>query len=56
MADSSTDQGSDTEYGFKKLKEHVLLHKIDFALWLTRVFSVLLTIGYFIPIFWYVLF
>ncbi|KAK6637385.1 hypothetical protein RUM44_007801 [Polyplax serrata] len=52
MADSSTDQGSDTEYGFKKLKEHVLLHKIDFALWLTRVFSVLLTIGYFIPIFW----
>lgn len=52
MADSSTTQNNEREPGFNKLKEHILLHKIDFALWVTRLFSVLFTIGYFIPLFW----
>lgn len=33
------------------LKEHVLSHKIDVALWATRVFTIIFTLGYFIPIF-----
>lgn len=33
------------------LKLHVLSHKIDVALWAIRVFTIIFTLGYFIPIF-----
>lgn len=33
------------------LKLHVLSHKIDVALWAIRIFTIIFTLGYFIPIF-----
>lgn len=53
MADSTTE--TNREHGFVKLKEHVLANKIDLALWVTRVLSILFTLGYLFPLFWYVL-
>lgn len=38
--------------GVNALKAHVLEHKVEVAMWLTRVFTVLFTVGYFIPLFW----
>lgn len=37
--------------GVQKLKEHIILNKIDTALWAFRLLTILFTIGYIIPIF-----
>lgn len=37
--------------GVQALKEHIILNKIDTALWASRVLTILFTIGYVIPIF-----
>jgi len=36
--------------GWEALKQHVLDHKVEVALWVTRVFTILFTCGYFIPL------
>lgn len=51
MADSSSDTNRE-EPGVPALKKHIVENKVDFALWITRVLTVLFTVGYFIPIFW----
>lgn len=42
--------------GVEALKHHVLTHKVDVALWLTRVFTLMFGFFWFIPIFGYVIF
>lgn len=37
--------------GVQALKEHIILNKIDTALWASRVLTILFSIGYIIPIF-----
>lgn len=39
--------------GWEALKQHVIDHKVEVAIWATRVFTVLFTFGYFIPLFGY---
>ncbi|XP_074097012.1 transmembrane protein 33-containing Krueppel homolog 2 [Cotesia typhae] len=55
MADSpssgSTDSSHQVEKGWGALKQHVLANKINAGLWATRVFTILFTIGYLIPVF-----
>lgn len=51
MADSSTETNSE-QPGVPALKKHIAENKVDFALWITRVLTVLFTVGYFIPLFW----
>ncbi|XP_032683143.1 Krueppel homolog 2 [Odontomachus brunneus] len=56
MADNTrTDSGDSSspqvEKGWSELKQHIVENKINFALWLTRCFTIILTIGYIIPIF-----
>lgn len=59
MADSpssgSTDSSQQVEKGWGPFKQQVLANKINAGLWVTRVFTILFTIGYFIPVFGYVL-
>ncbi|XP_054261717.1 Krueppel homolog 2 [Macrosteles quadrilineatus] len=50
MADS-TSQDQAQPRGFELLKQHTLAHKIDVALWTTRLLAVFFTFAYFIPIF-----
>lgn len=54
MADNSSTPRTETPRGFEALKAHVIANKIDVALWLTRVFTLIFCLGYFIPIFKYV--
>lgn len=37
--------------GVQALKEHIILNKIDTALWASRVLTIIFSIGYIIPIF-----
>ncbi|XP_077283365.1 transmembrane protein 33-containing Krueppel homolog 2 [Arctopsyche grandis] len=37
--------------GFEALKAHVIANKVEVALWLTRVFTIILCLGYLIPMF-----
>lgn len=49
---STNNQNNETtERGWSCLKEHIISHKIEVALWATRIFTILFTIGYFIPFF-----
>lgn len=48
MADNEQSE----ERGPQTLKEHLLAHKIEVAMWITRILTTLFTIGYFIPLFW----
>ncbi|PSN35929.1 Krueppel 2 [Blattella germanica] len=36
--------------GWEALKQHVIDHKVEVALWATRVFTILFTLGFFIPL------
>jgi len=47
MADSNPPQ----ERGWLVFKHHVLTHKIDLALWATRLATIIFSIGYILPIF-----
>ncbi|KAK4887592.1 hypothetical protein RN001_003863 [Aquatica leii] len=46
-----TERPPQRSLNFEALKLHVLSHKIEVALWATRIFTVIFTLGYFIPIF-----
>jgi hypothetical protein len=52
MSDDSGTQNSEQPQpsGWEALKQHVIDHKVDVALWATRVFTILFTFGYFIPL------
>lgn len=58
MADSSSTTSADSstqiEKGWGALKKHVVSNKIMAGLWATRLFTLLFTIGYIIPLFGYV--
>lgn len=47
----SRDQQQQQPRGVEALKQHVMLNKIDAALWASRVLTVVFTIGYILPIF-----
>lgn len=55
MADSpsseSADNNQQTQKGWGALKQHVLDNKVKVAMWATRIFTMLFTIGYIIPFF-----
>ncbi|XP_069680513.1 Krueppel homolog 2 [Periplaneta americana] len=52
MSDQSEPQSSEQPQpkGWEALKQHVIDHKVEVALWATRVFTILFTFGYFIPL------
>ncbi|KAG8223543.1 hypothetical protein J437_LFUL004417 [Ladona fulva] len=43
--------GAMPERGWNALRSHLILHKVDVALWATRVLTIIFTLGYFIPLF-----
>lgn len=52
MGDNQGDGQSQSQpRSFQALKEHTMAHKIDMALWTTRVLAIFFTLAYFIPIF-----
>nr|CAD7401913.1 unnamed protein product [Timema poppensis] len=51
MADNGEARIPDQPRGWEALKQHVIDHKVEVALWATRIFTILFTLGYFIPIF-----
>ncbi|XP_076620257.1 transmembrane protein 33-containing Krueppel homolog 2 [Colletes latitarsis] len=55
MADTSStgtgDNSPQIERGWLALKLHIIDNKIKVALWITRLFTIIFTIGYIIPIF-----
>jgi hypothetical protein len=52
MSDHNDAQNSEEAQprGWEALRQHVIDHKVDVALWATRVFTILFTFGYFIPL------
>lgn len=60
MVDSASSGPSDSspqvEKGWPALKQHITENKVKFGLWMTRLFTIIFTIGYIIPIFGYVSF
>jgi len=52
MADTTGSSGGNTERprGWLVLKHHLLTHKIELALWFTRLATVICTVGYILPI------
>ncbi|CAH1104847.1 unnamed protein product [Psylliodes chrysocephalus] len=46
-----THPGLQRSLNFNGLKQHVISHKIDCGLWLIRVFAIIFSLAYFIPIF-----
>lgn len=50
MADNNSNDESRPR-GFEALKLHVIEHKVDVALWASRVLTLLFAIGYVLPIF-----
>ncbi|KYN06932.1 Protein Kr-h2, partial [Cyphomyrmex costatus] len=50
-ANGSSDSSPQVEKGWPALKQHIIDNKIKFGLWLTRLFTILFTFGYIIPIF-----
>ncbi|KAK9294642.1 hypothetical protein QLX08_010806 [Tetragonisca angustula] len=54
MADTSTTPGDNSvhmEKGWFALRQHIIDNKIKVGLWVTRLFTIIFTIGYIIPIF-----
>lgn len=55
MADSACNGPSNSspqvEKGWPALKQHITENKVKFGLWMTRLFTIIFTIGYIIPIF-----
>lgn len=57
MADArtgSTTNSPQIEKGWPALRQHIIDNKIKVGSWVTRLFTILFTIGYIIPIFGYV--
>jgi hypothetical protein len=51
MSNLSQSQNSELQpRGWGALKQHVIEHKVEVALWATRVFTIIFTFGYFIPL------
>ncbi|GFG32314.1 hypothetical protein Cfor_02711 [Coptotermes formosanus] len=53
MSEHSTSERNSEEgrpQGWEALKQHVLDHKVEVALWVTRIFTILFTFGYFVPL------
>lgn len=56
MSDNNTSRSESNDrpprrLNIDALKSHVLSHKIDVALWAIRIFTIIFTMGYFLPIF-----
>lgn len=51
MSDNNTDNDSTQPRGVQAVKNHMLANKIDTALWVSRVLSIVFAIGYILPIF-----
>lgn len=52
MSDSNSTTDSDNQpRGIEAVKNHMLENKIETALWLSRVLSIVFAIGYLLPIF-----
>lgn len=51
-ADSSSDQAQVPPKGFNALKHHCIEHKLDVLLWATRLFTMVFTFAYLLPLFW----
>lgn len=49
----SNDSSPQVEKGWPALKQHIVDNKIKFGLWVTRLFTIIFTVGYIIPIFGY---
>ncbi|XP_015432256.1 PREDICTED: Krueppel homolog 2 [Dufourea novaeangliae] len=47
----STDNAPHMEKGWHALRQHVIDNKIKVGLWVTRLFTIIFTVGYIIPIF-----
>ncbi|XP_077264926.1 transmembrane protein 33-containing Krueppel homolog 2 isoform X1 [Temnothorax americanus] len=47
----SSDSSPQVEKGWPALKQHIIDNKIKFGLWVTRLFTLIFTVGYIIPIF-----
>lgn len=57
MADDSNTMGDNVpqvEKGWMVLRQHIIDNKIKVGLWITRLFTIIFTIDYIIPIFGYV--
>ncbi|XP_020300678.1 Krueppel homolog 2 [Pseudomyrmex gracilis] len=51
MSSGSSDSSPQVERGWLALKQHITENKIKFGLWVTRLFTIIFTLGYVIPIF-----
>jgi hypothetical protein len=52
MSESNVQQNSEEprRMGWEVLKQHVIDHKVEVALWTTRIFTLIFTFGYFVPL------
>lgn len=55
MADTASSNSVHMEKGWGALRQHIIDNKIKAALWVTRLFTIIFTIGYIIQIFGYVI-
>lgn len=55
MADTVSSNSVHMEKGWGALRQHIIDNKIKAALWVTRLFTIIFTIGYIIQIFGYVI-
>lgn len=55
MADTTSSSNTSTqmEKGWYALSQYVVDNKINVGLWVTRLFTIIFTVGYIIPIFGY---
>jgi transmembrane protein 33 len=53
MSDNNTDRDNDSNQprGVEAVKNHMLENKVETALWVSRVLSIVFAIGYLLPIF-----
>lgn len=58
MSDNTTENDGTPSppRGIGAVQQHVMANKVEAALWVSRILSIVLAIGYLIPIFGYVLF
>ncbi|XP_075235254.1 transmembrane protein 33-containing Krueppel homolog 2 [Lycorma delicatula] len=50
-ADSNSEPRSEPVKGFDALKRHCIENKLDIALWTTRLFTIIFTLAYLVPLF-----
>ena len=51
MSDSNTTDNENQPRGIEAVKVHMLENKIETALWVSRVLSIVFAVGYLLPIF-----